>query len=288
MPPRRKKPAPVVVIETWTWEMAEEALKKNHTNRELKPVNIATYARLMDTNLWGFCTEPIVFDTEGYMIDGQNRCHAQVESKTTQTWLVLRGVPAVNQKHINTGIPRKPADQLHFEGYTNTQQLASIARWAYLLEAGKTDSGRFRVASPEILQMVEQHPDIVHSAATAAYAVRGYLELTKTPLGAAHWWIAQVNGHAEADLFYDRFVNLNREPDGSAITALVKRMREARRAKMYIEPRVGIAAIVKTWNYDVEGKYISKINLTGRHGEYQLQEVLNRNRPDEETPTEVA
>lgn len=296
MPPRKKKsPEPTISVETWTWEQAKEALLKNVSNRPLRETDVGRYSRAMSTigadgkSLWGICTDPMVFDWDGNLIDGQHRCTAQVSTKTTQEWLVYRDVPPETQKTINIGLMRSPADQLKFEGYSGTVILASVARWSWLLEKGMAGHGKIKVGSEEILDMVHRHPDLAHSAHMGAYARTGFVEMTPTPVGAAHWWIAQHNNHAEADMFVDRFVHMNREGDGSPVLALMKRFSEARRQRTKVPTRVQIAMVIKAWNYDVQRRYVSKISMYSRTGEYKLQDVLKREVSQEagvETPFE--
>lgn len=283
--------ARTVALEKWTWRQAEESLLKNVSNRRIRQRDVEKYARSMKNKLWGMCTDPMVFDWDGNMIDGQHRCLAQVLTKTSREWLVYRNVPPETQKNINTGIPRAPYDQLRFQGYANSVILASVARWGYLLELGQAGTGTFKVSSEEIVDMVSRHPDLEHSAQMGSYSRTGFVEMTPSPVGAAHWWIAQHNDHAEADMFIDRFVHMNREPDGSAILALMKRFSEARRQRIHVQTRQQIAMVIKTWNYDVQRKYVSKLNMYSKSGETKIQRVLHREisqtveTPLEDTPS---
>lgn len=284
--PKRRR---TVGLEKWTWQKAEEALAKNTANRHVRDADVKKYARSMKKGLWGLCTEPIVIDWDGNLIDGQHRLLAQVLTRTTREWLVYRNVAPETQKHINTGIPRAPYDQLRFEGHSNTVILASVARWAWLLEQGLATTGSIKVGVDEILDMVDRHPELAHSAAMGAYSRTGFIEMTPSPVGAAHWWIAQHNEIEEADLFIDRFVHMNREQDGSPVLALMKRLSEARRQKVHVQTRMQIAMIIKTWNYDVKRNYVQKINMYSRTGEVKIQKVLHREVSQaEETPLEDA
>jgi hypothetical protein len=293
-PPRKTKPNPMMSPEPekWTWQMAEEALAKNVANRHLRSADVAKYARMMKEKLWGAgeakanyraATNPLVFDWDGNLIDGQHRLHAQVRSKTTQYWYVLRDVPPETQKNIDTGLSRSTSDALKFAGYANYIVLASVGRWAWLLEQGQAGNGKIKVGQDEILDMVERHPDLVHSASMGQYARTGFIPVYPTPMGAAHWWIAQYNDHAEADMFVDRFVHMNREPDGSAILALLKRFTQAREKSEHIQTRNQIAMIVKAWNLDVERAYVQRMPARSRTGEYMLPEVAVREVSQEDT-----
>lgn len=91
----RAKPSPTMSPEPekWTWEMAEEALKKNVSNRKLREGQVLRFTRLMEEKQWGdknakqgfrCSVAPVVYDSDGNLIDAQHRLMAQVRSRTTQ------------------------------------------------------------------------------------------------------------------------------------------------------------------------------------------------------------
>jgi len=289
----KTKPTPTicgadVVPEVWSWQMAQEALAKNNSNRNLRMARVEQYMRSMVDKLWGAKEAKlqyraaagfIVYDWDGNLIDGQHRLHAQVQSRTTQRWYVLRDVPPSTQNQIDTGIARTAADALKFEGYANYIILASVARWAWLLEQGAATGKKIKVSNEEILDMVERHPDLAHSAEMGAYAARsGMLQkvFPPSPLGAAHWWIAQEAGHVEADMFLDRIAHLHREREGSALLALVNRFSTAAKNNEHLQTQVQIAMFLKAWNLDVERSYVQKIAARSRTGELVMPKVASR------------
>ena len=176
--------------ETWTWQQAEEALTKRQPTkiRNLRPNRIAAYARDMKKKdvhghpMWRDCSQPIEFDWDGVLINGQHRAAAQVKTKTKQTWWVLRGVDPETARHIDTGIPRNPADHLKHEGYSNVVVLAGAARWGYLLENDQLGFGSVQVSSEEILDMVDRHQDLQHSSYKGQYARTGFVKLNSIPM----------------------------------------------------------------------------------------------------------
>ena len=286
----KRKPDPTICgqdvkPEKWTWQMAEEALAKNVSNRHIRDSSVAQYQRLMQDSLWGTkdakqgyrsSSQFVIFDWDGNLIDGQHRLYAQVRSKTTQYHYVLRDVPPSTQHYIDIGTPRSAADALKFQGYQNYIILGSVSRWAWLLEQGLSGSRKVKVSNDEVLDMVERHPDLTHSAEYGAYSRGGFVKVNPSPVGAAHWWIAQHNDHNEADMFVERMVQMNREQPGSAILALLKRFSEAKEKREHIQTRVQIAMIVKAWNLDVERTYVSRLPSRSRSGEFQLPEVAVR------------
>ena len=290
MPNKKPKQVMTAEPERWTWQQAEEALSKNVINRNPRKSAVAAFVRLMAEKKWGTttgvrsvhaCVAPIIFDWDGNLIDGQHRLYAQVQSKTAQYWYVLRNADPRAQLVIDGGTARSASDALKFAGYANYTQLSSIARWAWLLEQGLTNSGKIKVANDEVVDMVDRHPDLEHSAAIASYAngTNGiYRPLLKTTwVGAAHWWIAQYNSHMEADLFIERFVHPNKEVDGSALLALMNRFGSAEQNDEHIPHHIQIAMVVRCWNLDVLGKYVQKMPAKTRNGEFRLDPVSVRN-----------
>jgi hypothetical protein len=288
--PRKTKPSPTMspVPEKWTWQQAQDALAKNTTNRHLRDSDVAKYSRLMTDKLWGAkdskqgfrCSaSPLVFDWDENLIDGQHRLHGQVKARTTEYWYVLRDVPPATQQIIDTGLARSAADLLKWAGYGNYTTLQGVARWAWLLEQGQLENGKIKVAIDEIRDMVDRHPDLTHSTEMAIYTRQGFFVrgvIGPTPIGAAHWWIAQHHDHAEADMFIDRMVHVGREKDGSAIQALLQRLASAQKNNEKIRTRVQIAMIVRAWNLDVERTFVHRLPSKSKTGEYPLPEVAKR------------
>lgn len=66
---------------TVTPRMAEEWLKRNVANiRNPKEPSIGEYAEAMRKGQWDFNAAPICFNTEGNLIDGQNRLMACIQA----------------------------------------------------------------------------------------------------------------------------------------------------------------------------------------------------------------
>lgn len=291
------------IPEKWTWQMAEAALGRNLDNRKVRDPRWHLYGRLMKEKDWGVaeakmgfrgCIAPIVFDWEENLIDGQHRLLGQVWSKTTQWWYVLRDVPTETKNTLDQQLPRTAADILGWEGYDNATVLQGVGRWAWLLERGLANSGRTVVGNTEIAKMIEDHPDLPHSASMVSVIRSGTKFFDKligpTPLGAAHWWIAQHNDHIEADIFLDRMAHMNREPDGSSILALWARLNAAsgqsttrKTIKENIQLRTKIAMVIRAWNTDVSGKVVTKMTARSKTGVFQIPKPRKRKVSQEES-----
>lgn len=265
--------------ESITPKEAETMLRKNIVNRPVREQKVKQYMRDMLNGRWNEESgETIIIDKEGNLVDGQHRLTAVLKSGKTLKWLVVRGVEPKVQRTINTGAPRSVSDQLHIEqGYSNAALLAAIARNVYRIEHDMMAGGT-TISTEEILDTIERHPELAHSTEIAAGS-RGGRSLTPIApnvLGAGHWMIREVNGQGEADMFIWRVINLQREREGSPVLALARRCNEIKRQQQRVPHRWFLSMLIKTWNYDVEGKSVMKISTYSKSGAYLLPEVLKR------------
>jgi hypothetical protein len=79
--------------------------------------------------------QPIVFDDQGNLIDGQHRLLAVVETGVTVWMWVFRGAPSETQETIDTGKSRTLEHQLKVKGEKNVVALAAVLRGVFNYEA---------------------------------------------------------------------------------------------------------------------------------------------------------
>ena len=86
--------APTGTVETITPAMAEEYLRHNEHNPRKRPNRkvIDSYAQDMKTGNWFINGEPIVFDANGDLKNGQHRLMAIIKANVPIEMLVVRGV----------------------------------------------------------------------------------------------------------------------------------------------------------------------------------------------------
>lgn len=266
-------------LENVTPAQAKKLLDKNEVNRNLRVSKVNQYARDMANGNWNF-SAPIMFDTDGRLIDGQHRLSAQVKAQVPIQWLIIRNVPIAAQRTMDTGAVRSVADQLHIQGgVANAPLVAAIARNIFRLENDMMAGGTI-ISTEEVLNTVEEHQEILHSAAlTNTTRAKSMTPLPANVLGTAHWMIAQVNGYSEADQFLYRVVYLSNEPEGSPVLALARRCNEIRRMQQKVAHRDYLSMVIKAFNYDVDGRKVSKIATYSKTGAYELPDVKKRDVP---------
>lgn len=113
-------------------EFSEMALARNSDKQrnESKPT-VNTYTADMDSDFWKFLGDPIRFDQDGRLIDGQHRAKAAIKSGTTQLMVVITGFDKTAMRHVDAGRKRSYADTLSMREIGNHVYVAALisAMW---------------------------------------------------------------------------------------------------------------------------------------------------------------
>ena len=122
--------AMTVTTERITPTKATRLLNRNTSNRKLRPGLAERYAGDMKNGNWTECTAPIVIYEDGEVADGQHRLWAIVESGTTQTFIIAKGVSRASGLNIDTGLPRNLVDNARISGIDTdlSTRLVAVAR----------------------------------------------------------------------------------------------------------------------------------------------------------------
>lgn len=206
----RKMPAPAgkstLQIEEIliTPAQAEEWLKLNTVNRRLSKTTVAAYVRDMQAGNWWLSGDPIRFDEEGRLTDGQHRLTACKQSGVSFRSVVIHNLPSGVIRVLDHGRGRTVADNLYIEGYKATLTLAAAARWLHIFKYGTFVLGKGRVTALEVLGTVDKHQKLQESVLKA----HGCAGITPSLLAAVHYVAAHLLDEPElADEFANVFVN---------------------------------------------------------------------------------
>jgi hypothetical protein len=109
--------------------IAAAMLASNTHNRKMGAAVVERYATMMKAGQWR-CTmaDPITFDNQGVLQDGQHRLQAVVRSQVSVEFWVASGADPEDFHVIGTGRRRSVADVLSIAGYTNVNVRAAAAR----------------------------------------------------------------------------------------------------------------------------------------------------------------
>lgn len=129
-------PEPSVTVAEVTPDEARHWLGTcNYANRKLRPERVRAYAEQMRRGQWHFAGDPIRFDMDGKLSDGQHRLAAVVAADMPVTFVIIRDLPVDTYKVIDSGLSRTYGDVL---GSTHgaVQKAAAIRLlYAYELDA---------------------------------------------------------------------------------------------------------------------------------------------------------
>lgn len=188
---------------------AKAMLDRNTSNRKFKKDNIRSLVKTLKDGDWTLNGQPIIFDRDGALADGQHRLEAVVQSSVPAVSLVVCGVePLEAQDTQDNGVKRSVADQLTLHGYHQTKELASVlGGLADMRDLGEWPSSkRFRLTVPRALRMVEGIPnyqDILSLAGSVRKSVRlpasvgGTLNILFNevdPIDSAEFWNLLMSG----------------------------------------------------------------------------------------------
>lgn len=163
---------------------AEQWLTHNVSNRRPRPAQVKKLAEAMAAGGWLNTEDPIKFDEDGNLIDGQHRLRAVVRSGCTVEMTVVRGLSRHVQDLVDIGSTRTAADALQVRGFSHGAALAGtvpIVNW--LLEGGGWAAGYTR---DEVVAWVEHHEGLAEVVEEAT-ANRNLLPCQLAPYAASRY-----------------------------------------------------------------------------------------------------
>ena len=255
MPGPRAIPTEPVSIVDIDPETAQAWLDKyNQHNRNMRHAAVNRYARDMSNGHWMFNGEPVQFDTDPKLQNGQHRLAAIVRSNTTQRMVVVTGLPPKAQDSMDAGVRRTPADILSLSGYgKHSKTLAAVARLALQMEqsvgqeAVKLTRG---FTTAEIKSRIERDPALVRAVEEFVPKLNVPAALTnKTVVGYCYYRFAQLNPNAARE-FFESLMTLGNLPPDSPIIALHRRLtaHTASHRKTPDHTLEAIAYVMAAWN----------------------------------------
>jgi hypothetical protein len=166
-----------VSIELVTPDMAQEWIDRGGRNRKLTQRRVEALAAALKRGEGRLTYEPIVFDDEGHVINGQHRLHAIVHSGVPLQLMVVRGAEPEVFDVMDTGRSRTIGDILSIHGHPSKDATAATVRNLMFYEAYGRFSptvreSQYMVNSVTTLAYLEEHPE-VHEGVLLGDRIRG-------------------------------------------------------------------------------------------------------------------
>lgn len=169
--PERPKPTELRIERAIiTPDIAKAWLSKNEGNRKVKRAHVAKLAREIKAGRFLFNGQPIQFDDQGRLINGQHRLLACVEADKHIDVLVVYGLSATTQATMDVNsVGRTTADILTMSGFHFANNLAASAR---LILSEKDGDAKLRSGwtTGEVQELIARHSGLPASVRKAVCA----------------------------------------------------------------------------------------------------------------------
>lgn len=251
---------PVAQVIDLTPERAAELLDRNPRNRKISPRYAANVLRAIENDEWELNGEAIKVDVDGYILDGQHRCWAVVESGKTIKTFIIEGLPAHTQDTMDTGKSRSLMDVLSIHKEASASALASIVRGlrmrdrfgvrAALANAGTVTTKEclaYLDENPWIREIVQPCRKVAREAKVSASVVSVlWVEFAELDAQDAEWFFDHLASGESLDSQHPVYVLRK------SLAALDKARGE--RNRVYVG-----ALVIKAWNKFRDGESISML-----------------------------
>lgn len=250
-----------------TPELAKEYLATNIHNRNPREYKVDTIVRDMINGAWQFNGDPIRFDVNGNLIDGQHRLYAIIKSGCTIKMLVIYGLPASTQETVDIGAKRTLSDALKLRGEKYHCHIPSITRKIYLWEGGVRGSGlgtgakNASASNAQILQFFETHSEEIREIAKRVSNYQKTIDLPISAMGLAMHLFNNID-YDDSMMFFERLASDVGHEEGEPILALRRRLQKHRETSNRYERATDfylIAITIKAWNAYRKGQAIERL-----------------------------
>lgn len=240
-------------IEKVTPAKAATFLKGNDSNRTIRKNAVKRYARDMKAGNWLESGDPIRFNGDGTLLDGQHRLSAIIESGMPQKMIVIRGLDKKSMLAMDTGAKRTFADVLKLQGFKNTNLTAAAIRWCVLYEDPERKVCFDQATNSEMMNWLAANPQITDCVNMVGSNNNVIIKKIRTPLSAIRLYAK--NKH-DWDLFVAKLASGLELTEGDPIHALRRYVENISIATHKPLPIIMHACVVKAWNAYMNGQSI--------------------------------
>lgn len=242
-----------------TPELAEKFLERNSHNRPLLRSHVNFLAGEMRESRWQYNSFPIVFSSEGILLDGQHRLEAILLTGMSFPFAVSGRLPPGVFTTIDENRPRSGGDTLALLGERNSRNLAAGIGLAYDILTGRTDFQRTtKISNAKLLTILDEHPEIRKSI---PFSRSLNSLIAPSVVIALHYVFGLKHSPGMSDTFFHRVATGESLAVHDPILLLRKRLIENATSKAKISRRYMAALIIKAWNNWAHGKALRSLKF---------------------------
>lgn len=147
-----------MTLETISPTKAKAYLKRNlEYNRSLNPKAIDTFAKEIVNGGWHLAGDPIRFDENGKLCDGQHRLTAVVKAGKAIQVYVIRNIKVACMKVIDSGTARTMGHRFTMHGYKNGTILAASSAMFALLDKKRIPRSHGNPSYEQLARVVDKN-----------------------------------------------------------------------------------------------------------------------------------
>ena len=239
-------------------------------NRTVMPYVVDKWCTAMDRGEW-VLGEPILFDEDGHLMEGQHRLKAIVKHNGPIWLLTISGFPTEDVNGQSTfrktgiGVTKTIPQMLSTMGYENSKELGSMLRHVWndennILPTRSGGGGSTRGWSlSQAEELLEKYPEITDAIkAPGVWANR----LVPRSLSAFLWWKFHQKDHGVANEFFVDLIRAsNEESDTDPICLLRQRLVANRDSQQKMQPKEIAALTIKAWNAVRSGEGVGQLRF---------------------------
>lgn len=191
---------------TVTPALAEKWLSWNIANRPLTQNWVENLAQRMRDDEWTLNGQPIIFDTNGDLRNGQHRLSAVILAGMDIEFDVRFGVAPESFSTMDDVRKRSAGDVLSVEGVENYATVAAACRLILAIYDGQNtsnQSGKQRPSNEHIRRFYHANPEIDEAATKAQSYYKSSDKLLNTSEFAAFYFLMRKQDHTLVDSFMD-------------------------------------------------------------------------------------
>jgi hypothetical protein len=252
-------------------DKAAKWLEGNTDNRPLSQVRVNRYAADMKAGLWLLIHQPVAFDSEGRILDGQHRLWAVVESGVTVPLMVARDADPDTFTLIDQQKPRSASDSLAIAGYEQAYNLPGMLKIVRLYDEFRDEAwttARAQITNDDALILAQKAGQAAVDAVTLARSIRQVSRTGPLPAyGAAIYLIHRETGLTGQDqntMFWDPYatgVGLGHGDPRLALKRTIDRIYVARQGAGPALTRPFLGLMLKAWNAHANGKSVQVLSF---------------------------
>lgn len=180
---------------------AELLLGLNVDNRNLRERAVETYRTDIVNGDWSLNGETIKVSRDGYLNDGQHRCHAVIAAGRNIRTLITFGLDRESRMTVDQGAVRTAGNYLSMAGHKDSNNIAAVASliWQYENDGNLVTGNRTHPTKAQVNQTAANHPKIHDSI--LAIPTGGTKVASKSVLAFCHYLMARRAGTHAATSF---------------------------------------------------------------------------------------